>query len=404
MTDLDAMHGTWQPRYQPVIEAAAAAIADAPPGGAALAVWVDGEPVLDVWGGLARPTEGRPWQRDTLAVGFSVAKGVLATCALRAAQEGLLDLDEPCAAYWPAFAAHGKGDITARMVLAHRAGLPALDAEFTLDQALDGSAIVTALEQQTPLWTPDTGYAYHAMTYGWLVAEIIRRASGRPLAEHLARITDTPSNDTWLGLPEDGSSRLAEAAWDPEHTDLRYPPDHPDTPWQQRTITRSVTLGDAFSPALVGPGTGLNDPRVLRAGVPAVGIVSTARSMAALWARTITSTDGQQPVLNAEFVAEAARCRSEGETALNTPGAGRWAAGHMVRSTLAPMLSDNSFGHDGAGGQLCFADPAAGIGFAFLTNVLRNTHDDRSSRIVSALRDCLDADISNDIFLGVTGS
>lgn len=389
MTGLDTIHGTWHPRYEPVVVAAATSIADGPPGGAALAIWAHGEPVVDLWSGLARPSSHQPWQQDTLAVGFSVTKGLLATCALRAAQEGSLDLDEPCATYWPNFAASGKAAITARMVLTHQAGLPALDLDLTLDEALDGTAIVTALEQQTPLWAPGTGYAYHAMTYGWLVAEILHRSTGRPLADHLDELTASPDNDTWLGLREGATDRLAEAAWDPQHTNLRFPPGRPETPWQQRTITRSVTLGGAFFPALVGPGTGLNDPHILRAGVPAVGIVSTARSMAALWARTIAPIAGEPPLLNPDTVAEASRCRSEGVTALGAPSGGRWATGHMVSSSLAPMLTDASFGHDGAGGQLCFADPQHAVGFAFLTNVLRNTGDHRAHRIVDALRGCL---------------
>ncbi len=368
MTGLNAIHGTWQPGYEPVVEAAAAVIADGPPSGAALGIWAHGGPVVNVWGGLARPGDGQPWQQDTLAVEFSVAKGLLATCTLRAAQKGTLDLDETCAAYWPEFASRGKDVITARMVLAHRAGLPALDTNFTLEEALDGAAVVTALEQQEPLWPPGTGYAYHAMTYGWLVAEILRRSTGQPLSDHLDELTAGRDNDIWLGLPEGAAPRLAEAAWDRQHTNLRFPPDRPETPWQQRTITRAVTIGSAFLPALVGPGTGLNDPRILRAGVPAVGIVSTARSMAALWARTITPVDGHSPLLNSDTIAQASRCRSQGETALGTPGAGRWATGHMIRSSLAPMTTDASpqvdRQGDGAGGQLCFADPHHSVGFA----------------------------------------
>ena len=380
--------GSWDPAYAPVVTAFAAAVASGPPGGGALAVYVAGVPVVDAWAGLARPTDGVPWAQDTLAVTFSCTKGLLASCALLAAQEGELDLDAPVAAYWPELTAGTV--VTPRMVLAHRSGLAALDEDLTLSEALDGRPAVAALERQRPQWPPGSGHAYHAMTYGWLVAEILRRATGRPLAAHLDRLLGTAGRDTWLGLPVGGAGRLAEAAWDPDRSDLRFPPDDPALGWQQRTITRSITLGGAFRPELLGPGTGFNDPDVLRHGVPALGVVSTARSLAWSWARLVTTLDGEAPLLDDVTRADAVRCRSDGPTVLGTPPPyARWASGHMVRCALAPMLGDASFGHDGAGGQLGFADPAHGVGFAFLTNVLRNRDDDRAASIVEALRLCL---------------
>jgi CubicO group peptidase (beta-lactamase class C family) len=384
---VSAVAGRWEPQYDGVAAVLGEVLIEAREGGAALAVWAGGRLVIDAWGGLARAREGVPWTRDTLTVTFSCTKGLLATCALRAAEREGLELDAPVAAYWPTLRAAAAPGLTARAVLAHRAGLPALDVDLTLDEVLAGHAPVAALEAQEPLWEPGTAHAYHAMTYGWLVAEVLRRATGRPLEAHLEDLFGGVDQDTWLGLPPGGAPRLAEAAWDHARSDLSFPPDHPDTPWPRRTITRAITLGSAFVPELVGPGTGLNDPALLRHPIPALGVVSSARSLARVWAHTVGGVDGSPPLLGTDAVADASRPVSEGKTALGTPPPhARWATGHMVRSPLAPMLSDRAFGHDGAGGQLCFADPSRNVGFAFLTNVLRNRDDDRAARLVEALR------------------
>lgn len=370
--------GWWEPAYAPVAEVLAELLAEDPAAGAAVAVYVDGRPVVDVWGGAG-------WTADTLAVTFSCTKGLLAACAVLAAQDGALDLDAPVAAYWPAFAAHGKEAVTTRMVLSHTAGLPALDADLTLADALAGTPAVAALERQRPLWPPGSGHAYHAMTYGWLVAEVLRRATGAPLAEHLARLAG--GTDLLLGVTAADAGRVAAASWDRSRSRLTFPTDAPGTPWRQRAVTRAITLGQAFDPELVGDGTGLNDPAVLAAGLPAVGVVATARALARTWSRTVTDTGGEPALLHPDTVRDATRPLAEGPGVLDLPPPhARWATGFMLRSPIAPMLAESSFGHDGAGGQLAFADPVARVGFAYLTSRLRNHDDDRAERLVAALR------------------
>ncbi|SDU86109.1 serine hydrolase domain-containing protein [Jiangella alkaliphila] len=381
--------GHWAPDYAPVARTLADLLAEDPAAGAAVAVYVDGRPVVDVWGGRADPRTGARWAADTLAATFSCTKGLLAACAVRAAQDGALDLDAPVAAYWPAFAAHGKAAVTTRMVLSHSAGLPALDADLTRADALAGTPVVEALERQRPLWPPGSGHAYHAMTYGWLVAEILRRATGAPLAEHLARLAGRP--DLLLGVTATDAARVAPAGWDRARSRLTFPADAPSTPWRRRTVTRAITLGRAFTPELVGDGTGLDDPAVLAAGLPAVGVVATARALARTWSRVVTETDGAPALLRPEAVRDATRVLAEGPGVLDLPPPhARWATGFMLRSPIAPMLAESSFGHDGAGGQLAFADPVARVGFAYLTNRLRNHDDDRAERLVGSLRSVVD--------------
>lgn len=367
-----------------------AALLEPDPLGAAVAVYVDGELVVDLYGGVADRRTGRAWAADTLAITFSCSKALLASCAVRAAQDGLLDLDAPVAACWPEFGVAGKECVTTRMILSHTAGLPALDRRFTLSQVFEQQPVLRALEEQRPLWPPGTAHAYHAMTYGWLVAEILRRATGVPLAEHFRRLTDGPGADTWLGIPRTEAGRVAGAEWDPDRSVLSFPEDSPATPVRPRSMTRAVTLGDAFSAELVGPGSGFNDPSVLAAGVPAVGVVSTARSLARIWSRTVVDTDGLPALLTPRTIADATRPIADGPGWRSAPPPhARWATGYMLRSGLAPMLSESSFGHDGAGGQLCFADPEARVGFAYVTNLLRNRADDRAARLVAAVRDAI---------------
>ena len=194
---------------------------------------------------------------------------------------------------------------------------------------------------------------------------------------------------------------MAPAEWDRARSQLDFPPDEPSTPWRERALTRAITLGGAFDPALLGPGTGLNDPEVLTAGLPSVGVVSSAASMAEIWSRTVTTTHGGAALLEPHTVGDVTRCLAAGPTVLRTPPPhARWATGYMLRSGLAPMLGPRSFGHDGAGGQLCFADPDASVGFAFLTNRLRNRDDDRAAGLVDALRLCLETGRGDDARTG----
>jgi CubicO group peptidase (beta-lactamase class C family) len=146
--------------------------------GASLAVEVDGECVVDLWGGWADAEGGTPWQRDTLSVVFSNTKPATALCIHLLAEAGELDLDQPVARYWPAFAAAGKDAITPRMLLDHSAGLPALRERLPDGAAFDWDFMVERLEREAPFWAPGTRVGYHALTYGWLLGELVRRIGG----------------------------------------------------------------------------------------------------------------------------------------------------------------------------------------------------------------------------------
>jgi CubicO group peptidase (beta-lactamase class C family) len=173
-------------------------------------LYADGKPVVDLWAGVADQATGRPWQRDTAAVVFSSTKGVTAVCAGMLVERGALDFEAPVARTWPQFAAAGKDRIPLRQLLTHRAGLPHVEGEFTLAEALAWEPIVAALARQTPIWEPDSAHGYHMRSYGWLVGEVIRRATGRRVREFVAEEIAGPLGlDLWVGLPESEESRVA---------------------------------------------------------------------------------------------------------------------------------------------------------------------------------------------------
>ncbi|MFY1653864.1 serine hydrolase domain-containing protein [Solwaraspora sp. WMMB762] len=351
--------------------------------GAGLAVYVDGRPVVDLYGGLADPRTGRVWQRDTPAVVFSCTKGILAVCAYLLVQSGRLDLAAPVTRYWPGFGRNGKADIVVRDLLTHRAGLPALDRDLTREQVLAWEPVIAAIEEQTPLWQPGTAYTYHALTYGWLVGEVIRRVTGVPVGEFFRDTLAGPLGlRTWIGLP---AAERDSVAW------TLAPPDNPVS-YPDRVSERSLTMGGAFDfPADAAGLVSFNDPAVQAAEVPGAGGVSSAAGLARLYAACVAPVAGP-PLLTTASVDDAVVVRSQGRQRYGGPDAGqRWGTGFLLGSPrIRPMLGDRSFGHDGAGGHLGFADDRYRVGFGYVLNQMGPADDDRANRLTAALRDCLD--------------
>ena len=178
--------------------------------GAAVCVYLDGRKVVDLWGGTADPVTGRPWAEDSIVTVFSSTKGVTAMGANLAIERGLIDPDATMASYWPEFAAAGKDSITVRQVLSHQAGLPLVEDDVSLEEALAWEPVVSALAAQSTLWEAGTQHGYHMRTFGWLVGELLRRTTGRTpgtfLREEVTRPLDV---DFWVGLPEELEPRVA---------------------------------------------------------------------------------------------------------------------------------------------------------------------------------------------------
>ena len=206
MADLD---GTCDERFAAVRDALAESL-DNDDVGASVAVFVDGEPVVDLWGGYADPDRTRPWERDTITNVWSTTKTMTALCALILADRGEIDLDAPVATYWPEFVAAGKEGVLVRHVLGHTAGLPTWDVPVTLEQLYDWPTVTALLADQAPSSEPGTVGAYHAVTQGFLVGEVVRRVTGRGLGRFFAEQVAGPLGaDFHIGLGAEHDHRVA---------------------------------------------------------------------------------------------------------------------------------------------------------------------------------------------------
>jgi CubicO group peptidase (beta-lactamase class C family) len=385
-----ALHGASSPAFDQVVDVFQDILAAQPDAGAALAIRVDGESVVDVWGGIADRRDQSSWGRDTASVIFSCTKGLMSILAARLVAAGRLDYDARVADYWPEFAQAGKEDVRVRHILAHQSGLSALQRDLTIDEILDWNTVTAALAAAPPLWTPGSGYAYHALTHGWLIGEVIRRVTGTEIGAWFASDLAKPLHAAaWIGLPpgegvtvahmEVGASLAAlveqqAATRDPEAIDW------PD---------RAMTLGAAFPPELVAFELGFNEPRVQAAAIPGAGGIATARALAAIWSATVAETDGVMS-LDRETRTLATEVATEGAPVFDIPGPWpRWGMGFQLDSEARRYFGESSLGHDGAGGQVAFADADSRVGFAFLTNQMEAIDDFRGTRLVEALKDSL---------------
>jgi CubicO group peptidase (beta-lactamase class C family) len=383
------IHGEIAPGFEGVRDAFVAAFAGLPQMGAALSVRHRGATVVDLWGGIADARDGSPWRDDTATVIFSCSKGIMSVLAARLVQEGRLDYDAPVARYWPEFAQAGKDGVLVRHILSHRSGLSAPRVDFTTADLADWGKITDALARQEPLWQPGTGYAYHAITHGWLIGEVIRRVTGMRVGEYLARTLVAPLHaDAWIGLPAAETHRVAHlrvGASLARLVEQQNADPMPGIDWN----ARALTLGGALPRTLVGEAEGFNDPAVRAAEIPGAGGIATARALAAIWSSTVTDTDGVR-VLDDATLDRALVVQSEGEPVFPSPPPWpRWAMGFQLDAEARRYLGEASFGHDGAGGQVAFADRAAKVGFAFLTNQMEAIDDVRATRIIDALREVL---------------
>ena len=247
-----------------------------------------------MWGGIADPKTDKPWERDTIIGVFSTTKGATAICANKLAQEGQLDIDAPVASYWPEFAAEGKGDIPVRYLLSHRAGLAWVDEPLTLEQALAWEPMIHALEHQKPSWEPGTAHGYHAITYGYLVGEVVRRITGRTIGTYFREeIAEPLGLDFWIGLPGGAGAARRDARRQPD----RRP--RVGRPRRRRAASIAALMGpdSVMGKALSGGGAfaadGIWNTRAVHAAeVPAAAGISDARSIARMYAACVGEVDG----------------------------------------------------------------------------------------------------------------
>ena len=244
--------------------------------GASAAVFVDGEPVADLWGGYADAARTRPWERDTITNVWSVTKTMLGLCALILTDRGELDLSAPVARYWPEFAACGKENVLVRHVLAHTSGLPDFDPPVAAADLYDWPAVTQRLAAQAPRWEPGALAGYHSLTQGFLAGEVVRRITGKPLGAFFAEEVAGPLGaDFHIGLPAEHDHRVA---------DLVAPPSSPAGDWVASSPAGGPDPG-ALSGDDASPGIRISDGNSLawrRAQIPSASGFGNARSVAAV--------------------------------------------------------------------------------------------------------------------------
>ena len=382
------VHGVAADGFDGVRSAFASAFEGDPAMGASLAIRVDGRPVVDLWGGDA--SDGAPWSEDTLSVIFSCTKGLVSLVAARLVQDGLLDYDAPVGRYWPEFAVAGKERTLVSDLLAHRSGVSAPREPLTTGDILEWETVIARLAAQEPLWQPGTGHAYHAITHGWLIGEVIRRITGQSVGECFRRLIAGPLGaEAWIGLPANEQHRVATMRVGPSLADLTAAQARARTPGATDWAEQAMTLGGALPHELVGSGTGFNDPAVREAEIPGAGGVASARALAAIWSAAVVETDGVR-LLRDETIAAATVPQSSGAPVWDVPGPWpAWGMGFQLGTEVRRYLTPSGFGHDGAGGQVAFADAEAGVGFAFLTNRMDGLGDTRGTAIIDALAEAL---------------
>src|SRR5438093_2890870 len=352
--------------------------------GAAVSVWQNGKPVVDLCGGFRDARREHPWMSDTLVLVWSATKGIGSACVLHVLQEHRIGIDRCVAEFWPEFAQAGKERITLSQLLSHQAGLCALDRRVDV---LDYGAVIQALETQRPLWPPGTAHGYHARTFGFLLDEVVRRIAGKTLSEYWQENFARPLNlDFWIGLPEEQNSRVA--------TMYAAKAGKPPEPKQfYADLVRSGTLARKTftSPYGLNAISQMNSVEIRQQPIVSFGGIGSASALAKFYSMLANGgkADGQT-FFSRETLEWMRTTLSDGmDRVFQIPTA--FSAGFMKdpRETARRIFgpSGTSFGHPGAGGSHAFADPENKIAFAYVMNQMEQSllPNEKSLRLVDAI-------------------
>ena len=366
--------------------------------GASVAVYHEGRLVVDLAGG-SDPVRDRVFTRESLMMIASCTKAAMATCVLMLADAGVVDVNEPVASYWPEFGQAGKSEIPLRLVLSHQIGLPYPDPEAPLSglDLLSGSALLDQLERQSPWWSPGTAFAYHPVTSGAILGEVVRRATGQTLGRWFAEHVASPLGlEFWIGLPAELDDRVAPNVW-AEGTDA----------WTAELASTAAPPAGSYAARRLAAMAKLppmdpdpHDPGSRRAyygiEVPAAHGVANARSLARMLAALLDEVEGIR-LLSPGMLAAATTPQTDGLPALVESGTAgpdiRFGLGYQLASPSMPGLSPASFGHTGAGGRLAIADPDLDVAFGYVCNSMRNIGpggDPRWATLLTAVASCIE--------------
>ena len=376
---MGVVQGTNEQAFAPLRELVEKQFADGEHIGAGVCVYHHGRKVADLWGGLANEDEKTPWNADTMAVSFSTTKGLTATCLHILADRGLVDYQAPVAEYWPEFARNGKAHITVYHLLTHQAGLaPVPDGIY--DEALyDWERVIHGLEDEAPAWEPGTESGYHAVTFGFLVGEVVRRVTGKRIGRFLQDEVCGPLGlrDMFIGAPESAEPRIARLKNRMVIT--------PELMQQaQERLARGEPMVSPLTERAMGarPGQMLSGeqnetnifdtPEAHRAEIPAANGVMTARDLARMYAclGNYGELDGVR-LMSEERVRIMSKQQTRRPDKVIMVEVG-WALGYMTGGIEGWPQGprETAFGHAGLGGSIGFCDPEIEMAFGFTTNAL----------------------------------
>ncbi len=329
--------------------------------GASVSVVVEGEKVVDLWGGTAVPETGAPWQEDTITVVMSMTKAATALCAHILADRGELDIDKPVAHYWPEFAANGKENIPVRMLLNHQAGLPGFRHEIPAGKPYDWEYMINAIAAEQPFWEPGRNYAYHSLTFGWLVGEVVHRVSGKSVGTFFRDEVAKPLGlDFWIGLPESEEGRTAPLLPLPSDDEEE---DEPKTGLAAAVVSSGVNEGVGW----------WNTRQAHAAELPASGGVTNARSAARMYAAlSLGGTIDGVRLVSPATVERMGRTQSRLMTDALAGILAPFSLGFM-KAREDYGLPESVFGHSGAGGSMGMTDPGERLAFAYVMNQMNET-------------------------------
>ncbi|HEB89755.1 MAG TPA: class A beta-lactamase-related serine hydrolase [Deltaproteobacteria bacterium] len=384
------IQGTCSPGFEKVRDAFAWEFAQGNELGASLAITLEDEMVVDLWAGHMDKERTRPWKRDTLANVYSTTKGILALAAHRLIDEGLLDLDAPVATWWPGFAAAGKAELPFRYLLSHQAGLAAIAKPLAPETLFDWEGMCAALAQQEPWWAPGTAHGYHAVTFGWLVGEVVRRIRGKRIGDIVREEIAGPLDVEFeIGFGPELDERVASLVQGPVHPPGKDGPGF-DLVAEILAHPESLLARTYTNPPLIG----LQNRRAWRAAeIPAANGHTNARSLARIYAALANGGETRGVRLLSKEAIERARVEQVcGEDRI-LPVPSRIALGFFLPGpgeSLGP--NDRVFGHGGAGGSYGQADPENRLSFGYVMNRMHQGAwlvDPRARRLLRAAYACL---------------
>ena len=373
------IHGECDPQFSKVKETFEKLYQEDREIGSCFAVYKDGNPLVELWGGFQDKDKTKPWQKDNLVTVYSTTKGVAAFCIALAMEKGLLKYEEKVSTYWPEFASNGKEDITVGMLMSHQAGICSPETR-NVDDYYNQNLMAEKLAGMTPIWEPGTASGYHSMTFGWLTSELILRVTGKSLGTFFREeVGDQHEIDFFIGLPESEDHRVAELV-----------------PFEivrnENSEQQKIELTEAQKSQRNSAGTlDIQNTKAWRqAEIPSANGQGNARGLAKFYS-LIVPEDNNIKLLKDDTVNQMTTMQIEGRDLVLAVQV-RWGVGFILNKhkvIYGPI--ESAFGHSGYGGSCAFGDPENKIGVSYVMNrMLDNFNaDGRSIELINATYDCL---------------